>query len=96
MKEILVLSGCMGFILMVLWAIVLCLEKTTGRKKAGVIEKKEERKDGETGLLLSVVIAGIVAYEESFKKNFVRRRHPTHKKKEEKISLWKTKGRIEQ
>ena len=94
MKEIFVLAGCLGLMLLVLWVIVTCLEKRFERRKgrAEVIKKREEGEGKDC--VLTVVIAGIVAYEESLKKSFVRRRISASKKKEEKVSLWKIKGRI--
>ena len=96
MEEILVLAGFMGFLLMILWVIVTCLEKIFKRRKG----KAEVIKKGEGGegvdSVLAVVIAGIVTYEESLKKGFVRGRISAKKKKEEKVSLWKIKGRIGQ
>ncbi len=96
MEEILVLAGFMGFVLLILWVVVTCLEKIFERRKgkAEVIKKREEGEGVDS--VLAVVIAGIVAYEESLKKGFVRRRISAKNKKEEKVSLWKIKGRIGQ
>jgi len=95
-KEILVLVGFMGLMLMFLWVVVTCMEKISKRvKDKEEVIKKGGRGEGED-YVLTAVIAGIVAYEESLKKGFVRRRVSSKKKKEETVSLWKTKGRIEQ
>jgi len=95
-KEILVLAGFMGFMLMILWVIVTCLEKIFKRRKGGVEDIKTGEDGEEVDCLLKVMVAGIVAYEESLKKGFVRRRSSVKKEKEEKVSLWKIKGRIGQ
>jgi len=94
LKEIMVLAVCSGMILIVLWVVVICLEKMkSGRareREAGKERKKEEEPDG----IITAIIAGIMAYEESLVVMSGKRDRVVYKRKEEKTSWWKMKERM--
>ena len=94
MKEIMVLAVCSGMILMVLWVVVICLEKMKGvREREAVKErKKEEEPDG----IISAIIAGIMAYEEGIGETTRKKERRAYERKEEKTSWWKMKERMKQ
>lgn len=81
-------------ILIVLWVVVICLEKMkSGRareREAGKERKKEEEPDG----IITAIIAGITAYEESLVVTSRKRDRVVYERKEEKTSWWKMKERM--
>ncbi len=98
MKEILLMSGYLFVIVAVLWFVVIVLEKTLGKS---VLTKKGEKNNKNRGVnegdgflkVLTAIVSGIEAYEESIFAVGRKKERVIYKRKEEKFSLWKTKGR---
>lgn len=91
-----VLAICLGVVLFVIWVVVVLLEKLKGVREKGREERKEKREDLGNDRLMPVIIAGIVAYEEGLSGKATKRRRVVYQGKEEKVSWWRTKGRLTQ
>jgi len=94
MKEILVLAVCLGMILIVLRAVVICLEKVKGGRARKREAGKEKKKEEGPGVLMPAIIAGITAYEEGIGATARKRERMVYERKEEKTSWWKMKERM--
>jgi len=90
MREALVLVVFLVFLFIVLWIIVNGLEKPLKRSEINGHDKREEvfrNKD------LPIIIAGVMAYEESLKEKGPKRKREFYRTKEDKISWWRILGR---
>lgn len=96
MKEILVLAVCLGVVLIVLWVVVVLLEKVKeGMAKEG-LEGKETGKEEGSDNLVPVILAGIMAYDGGLALRTKKKRRVVYKGKEEKVSWWRMKERMKQ
>ena len=95
MKELFVLAGYLGVLLLFAWAIVFALERLL-QKKGRTQAINSEREDDST--IIAAIVAAVEAYEQGFgravKKVAVER--VVYRRKVENISFWKLRGRVTQ
>ncbi|MDX1778324.1 MAG: hypothetical protein R3339_05550 [Thermodesulfobacteriota bacterium] len=95
MKELFVLAGYLGVLLLFAWAIVFALERLLQKKESKRTINSEQEDDG---TMMAAIVAAVEAYEQSFgrevKKVAVER--VVYRRKVENISFWKLRGRVTQ
>lgn len=102
MKEILVLTVCLGIVLIVPWVVVVVLERRKERKAQarragkGIEEEKDGRPEVGSDGIAAAIVAGILAYQGEVGQERITRERIIYEKKEEKVSLWRVKERMKQ
>ena len=95
MKELFVLAGYLGVLLLFAWAIVFVLERLLQKKERTQAINSEGEDDG---TIIAAIVAAVEAYEQGFgrevKKVAVER--VVYRRKVENISFWKLRGRVTQ
>lgn len=90
------LAVCLGFFLIVLWLVVVLLEKVKeGMAEEGLASKETGKEEGSDNLV-PVILAGIMAYDEGLALKTKKKRRVVYKGKEEKVSWWRMKERMKQ
>lgn len=95
MKELFVLAGYLGVLLLFAWTIVFALERLLQKKERTQGINSEEEDDG---AIIAAIVAAVEAYEQGYgrevKKVAVER--VVYRRKVENISFWKLRGRVTQ
>ena len=95
MKELIVLAGYLGVLLLFAWAIVFTLERLLQKKGRTQAINSEGEDDG---TIIAAIVAAVEAYEQGFgrevKKVAVER--VVYRRKVENVSFWKLRSRVTQ
>ena len=95
MKELFVLAGYLGVLLLFAWAIVFAMERLLQKKERTQAINSEGEDDG---TIIAAIVAAVEAYEQGFGREVKRVavERVVYRRKVENISFWKLRGRVTQ